>query len=113
MLAIQIGLVGAGRMATALARGFIEAKVVPATAIRASDPYPAARESFARDVPGVRVSENNIEVVKNADLVLIAVKPQQMSDVLAGVRNTIPPNALVVSIAAGVTLDRLAASLPP
>jgi pyrroline-5-carboxylate reductase len=111
MLAIQIGLVGAGRMATALARGFIEANVVPASSIRASDPYQAARDSFARDVPGVHVTDNNIEVVKNADLVLLAVKPQQMSEVVVGIRNEIPQTALVVSIAAGVTIDRLAASL--
>jgi pyrroline-5-carboxylate reductase len=91
----------------------IEATVVSTWSISASDPYQAVRDSFARDVPGVHVTDNNSEVVKNADLVLLAVKPQQMSDVVAGIRNEIPHQALVVSIAAGVTIDRLATSLPP
>jgi pyrroline-5-carboxylate reductase len=113
MLAIQISLIGAGRMATALARGFIEFGIMNATAIRASDPMPAAREAFEREVPGVKVGDNNVSVVKGADIVLLAVKPQQMADVLAGIRDVISRDALVVSIAAGITLDRLAASLPP
>jgi pyrroline-5-carboxylate reductase len=112
MLAIQIGFIGAGRMATALARGFIQANVVNAAAIRASDPVPAARDAFAREVPGVKVLDDNRAVVDGADVVLLAVKPQQMDNVLAGLRNSMPPDALVVSIAAGITLGRLSSLLP-
>ncbi len=113
MLAIQIGILGAGRMATALARGLVEANVVAAKNIRASDPVAAAREAFERDVPGVQVGEDNRSAVESADVVLLAVKPQQMAEVLAGVRDIVPAKALMVSIAAGITLERLAASLPP
>ncbi len=111
MLAIEIGLIGAGQMATALARGFVEAGVIKAGSIRASDPVAAAREAFARDVPGVNVGDDNVSIVKRADVVLLAVKPQQMTDVLAGICDAVPPDALVVSIAAGITLERLAAGL--
>ena len=57
--------------------------------------------------------ENNRPVVSQADVVLLAVKPQKMSEVLAEIRDAIRADALVVSIAAGVTLERLAAGLPP
>jgi pyrroline-5-carboxylate reductase len=99
-------------MATALARGFIEAKVVGASAIRASDPSADARDAFARELPGAVVTENNLAVVENADVVILAVKPQTMSGALAGIRDAIRPQALIVSIAAGITIQRLADALP-
>ncbi len=111
-LSIQIGFMGAGRMATALARGLVGAKTVTAGAIVASDPTPEARESFAGAVPGVSVGADNAAQVGKADVVVLAVKPQQMTEALGSLRNSIRGDALVVSIAAGVTIDRLAASLP-
>jgi pyrroline-5-carboxylate reductase len=113
MLSSHIGFLGGGRMATALARGFVNAKLIEPRALVASDPNSAAREQFAADVPGAKIVAENAEVVSKADVVILAVKPQQMSDVLGGVRDLIRGDALVVSIAAGVTLARLAAGLPP
>ncbi len=113
MPAKKIGLIGAGRMATALARGFIDAGIVRADAIRASDPVATAREAFEREAPGVQVSDDNKSVVERADVVILAVKPQQVGNALAEIRDAIPHEALVVSIAAGITLERLAAALPP
>jgi pyrroline-5-carboxylate reductase len=112
MLAIRIGLIGAGRMATALARGFVDANVVRAAAISASDPSDAARESFACEVPGATILNDNQAVAARANVVLLAVKPQQMTGALAEIRDVLSTDALVVSIAAGVTLERLATGLP-
>jgi pyrroline-5-carboxylate reductase len=113
MPAKKIGLIGAGRMATALARGFMGAGIVRADAIRASDPIAAAREAFQREAPGVLVSDDNKTAVERADVVVLAVKPQQISNVLAEIRDAISHDALIVSIAAGITLQRLAEGLPP
>ena len=99
-------------MATALARGFVEAGLVKPQTLVASDPSADARASFGSEVPGATLVADNGPVVAAADLVLLAVKPQQIGEVLAGIRSTIRPEALVVSIAAGVTLARLAAGLP-
>jgi pyrroline-5-carboxylate reductase len=112
MLAINIAFIGAGRMATALARGLIRSKTVASGAIAASDPSEAARGSFAAEVPGAAVGDDNVAVARSADVVLLAVKPQHMNDALDEIRGALPPGALVVSIAAGVTLERLAARLP-
>ena len=112
MLAIKVGLIGAGRMATALGRGFVAAKLLPASALVASDPQAAARAAFEREVPGARVVEENAVVVSQADVVILAVKPQKMNEALAEIRDTIRPETLVISIAAGVTLKTLAAGLP-
>jgi pyrroline-5-carboxylate reductase len=100
-------------MATALARGFVRSGLFAPSSIVASDPLELARATFESEVPGSTVVERNHAVVDQADVVLLAVKPQKMSEVLADIENVLPPAALVVSIAAGVPLARLAAELPP
>jgi pyrroline-5-carboxylate reductase len=111
MLAIKIGLIGAGRMATALGRGFVNAKLVAASALTASDPSDAAREAFGREVPGAKVVAENSNVFAACDVAILAVKPQLMKQVLAEVREVLRADALVVSIAAGITIDAVAAGL--
>ena len=112
MLAIQIGLMGAGRMATALARGLVQTGIVPPESIVASDPSEDARRAFAAEVPGTTVAPDIADQVAKADVIFLAVKPQQMSAALAALRGSIRADGLVVSIAAGITLERIAAALP-
>ncbi len=112
MLANKIGLIGAGRMATALARGFVGAGLVKPGQLVASDPSADARAAFEREVPGAQVVAANGPVVAAADVVWLAVKPQKMSEALAEIRDAMRPGTLVVSIAAGVTIERIAAGLP-
>src|SRR3954465_7505752 len=97
MLSIKIGLMGAGRMATALAGGLVRAKLVPADAIVACDPSEEARKAFASEIPGTIVEAANSADVARTDVVILAVKPQTMSDALASIRNSIQRNALVIS----------------
>ena len=113
MLAKSIGMIGAGRMATALARGLVRAELVAPSALIASDPSGDARATFARELPAAQVVADNADVASHTDVVVLAVKPQQVTAVLAEIRAAIRADALVVSIAAGVTLKRLATGLPP
>ncbi len=106
----RIGFIGCGAMAKALAGGLIEAGL-PAAQIRASDPVPAARKSFESSI-GARVSEGNDEVVGDSDLVVLAVKPGSVGDVLGGLDPAASARPIWVSIAAGVPLSTLAAALP-
>ena len=109
---VSIGFLGAGKMATALARGVINAGVVSAGDVIASDPIGTAREAFAH-ATGARVTERNSEVVAASDVVVIAVKPDQVVGLLGELSadwNT--GRHLVVSIAAGVTLARMEAAGP-
>jgi pyrroline-5-carboxylate reductase len=112
MLANKLGFIGAGRMATALARGFVQAELLSPTSILASDPFDAAREKFAGAIAGATVYDQNTPVVATVDVLILAVKPQLMSHVLDEIRSKIGKEVLVVSIAAGVPLARLAAGLP-
>jgi pyrroline-5-carboxylate reductase len=105
--AFRIGFLGAGKMATALARGWLSAGLVTADRILASDLVPQARTEFARET-GVSSQEHNRPVVDGSDVLVLAVKPQNMAALLAEIRPLVEPRHLVVSIAAGVTLSQLA-----
>jgi pyrroline-5-carboxylate reductase len=107
---VQIGFLGAGRMATALARGWLNAGLVSAGSCRASDPFPQARETFLAQT-GCLCHTDNRTVVAESDLLVLAVKPQSMAPLLAEIRPVLLRPHLIVSIAAGVTLRQLADGL--
>jgi pyrroline-5-carboxylate reductase len=108
----RIGFLGAGKMATALARGWLSAGLVSVERILASDPFPQARAEFAR-ATGATCQEHNRPVVDGSDVLILAVKPQNMAALLAETRPFIGSRHLVVSIAAGVTLSQLAEGIGP
>lgn len=107
---LSVGFWGAGKMATALAQGFIHGKVTDATRIIASDPVEPARAAFAREVKA-KVTASNLEVAQSASVLVLAVKPDQVGGVLKEVRGSLTADALVLSIAAGVTLATLQSGL--
>ena len=106
----RIGFLGAGKMATALARGWLAAGLVTAERVVASDPLPQARKTFEAET-GFRALESNREVVAASDLLVLAVKPQAIGSLLAEIRSAVNTRHLLVSIAAGVSLRQLADGL--
>jgi pyrroline-5-carboxylate reductase len=109
---LTMGFLGAGRMASALAKGFVQAGLLTADQIIASDPIEAARTHFVQTV-GSRTTASNSEVAGFARVIILSVKPDQVEEVLSEVRNYFTAGCLVVSIAAGVTLTKLEAALNP
>jgi pyrroline-5-carboxylate reductase len=108
---LKIGFLGAGKMATALARGFVRAKLVTAEQIIAGDVSDAARTAFAGET-GAKTTVSNAEVLKFANVLVLAVKPDQVAGVLARQSGDFTNEHLLISIAAGVTLARLESALP-
>jgi pyrroline-5-carboxylate reductase len=100
-MATELGIVGAGNMAEAIARSVIEAGVMRKEEIVAADVSEARRDVFSK--MGVKTVKENAEAVKGARMVLLSVKPQQMKDVLAGISAALGEKTLVVSIAAGIS----------
>jgi pyrroline-5-carboxylate reductase len=97
-------------MATALARGFTRAGLLPAGNILASDPQAPARAAFQRET-GARVASSNLEVVREMPVVVLSVKPDQVDAVLDEISGQVSDGQVLISIAAGVTLARLSAHL--
>jgi pyrroline-5-carboxylate reductase len=112
MLDQRIGLIGAGQMATALAQGFLRAGLTASDRLLAADVDDRARQRFAQAV-GVRTTTDNCQVAAQSDVIVLAVKPQQMAQVAAGLRGAVGAEKLMVSIAAGVRLASLAEWLGP
>jgi pyrroline-5-carboxylate reductase len=101
-----IAFIGAGNMGEALIRGLLAGQAIAATHIIATD-VRAERRDFLVKTFGVRAMDDNVQAVKAADIVVLAVKPQQVSEVLAGFKSAMSSEKLVISIAAGVTAARI------
>jgi pyrroline-5-carboxylate reductase len=101
----SITFIGAGNMARSLIRGLL-ASGYPASAITASDPVAGQRAELT--AAGIHCLQDNSEACRDADVIVLAVKPQILGDVLGGIDN-LRPDQLLISIAAGVPIASLCA----
>jgi pyrroline-5-carboxylate reductase len=97
----SLGIIGAGNMGEAIVRAIIRAGVVKPEFIVAADPSPERRELFERELR-VRCVERAADAAAEMT-VLLAVKPQQMGQVLREIEPVVLLDALVISIAAGIS----------
>ena len=107
----SIAFLGAGNMAGALIRGLLRAKVYAPERILATDIRPERLETLSAD-HGVRVLQDNVSAARQADVVVLATKPQVMGRLLEEVHAELKPSKLVVSIAAGIPLETIERRLP-
>ncbi len=107
-----LAVIGGGRMGEAIVGGLLAAEAFDAGDIVVAEPDPE-RCAAVGSVHGVRCVADGAEAVAGAGIVLLAVKPQVVDEVVAGLSPRIDAGALVVSIAAGVTCARLEEVLPP
>jgi len=108
----SLGLLGAGNMAEALARGVINSGAIPTQRLIASDVSPERRTYFKEKL-GINATTENAEVVKSSDVLVLCVKPQQVDEVLQQIAPFFDAKKhILASICAGVTTARLEAPLP-
>lgn len=103
MLKEKIGFIGGGKMGEALSNGIINAKLSTPDNIMVSDVV-AERCRLLTKEHGIKTTQNNKDVASFADIIILAVKPQLMNDVLVNLKNDIAHRHLVVSIAAGIPI---------
>eukprot|EP00884_Botryococcus_braunii_P019162 jgi/Botrbrau1/592/Bobra.0010s0057.2 len=96
-------------MAEALARGFMRMGVKPSQMI-ATDPLTSRRSAFEKF--GVKTTAQDVEVVRNSDIMIIAAKPQNVPAILQGIGADVSRDHLVMCIAAGVRISTLERALP-
>jgi len=105
-----IAFLGGGNMGEALIRGLLTAKTVTPSQIVVTDVRPERLDSVAKTF-GIRTTGDNMKAVADADIVVLAVKPQQMTTVLAPLKSATSDLTLFISIAAGVTTARIEGEL--
>ncbi|MBU4286019.1 MAG: pyrroline-5-carboxylate reductase [Verrucomicrobia bacterium] len=103
--------VGAGNMAEALVHGIIRAKLLPSQCLRVTDTDRRRLDHFQATF-GVAGFECNVDGVRGAQIVVLAVKPSVMAEVAPEIGVALAPGALVISIAAGISTRRLEQRLP-
>lgn len=107
----KIAIIGAGNIAEALVSGLLKGRVVLPSNIFATDVSEQRRQLFKTRY-GVRVGSNNVEATKGAHVIILAVKPQVIDQVVAELKLPVKSDPLVLSVAAGVPISRLQAKFP-
>ena len=108
---LNIGFIGAGKMASALAGGFVRKEQIGPDQLMASDPYAASRDDFA-SFTGGKTTEHNHEVTSFADIVFLAVKPDRYVEALQSIHAYWRESQCLISIVAGVSTEQVAFYLP-
>ena len=102
----KIGFIGAGNMAGAIIGGIVKSNLVKSENVIASAKTMANLERLQQEY-NINVTLDSKEVVKNSDIVFMAVKPNIFDGVLEGVADLIDDKKIVVSIAAGKSIEAI------
>lgn len=108
---LKIGLIGGGAMGGALATGLVKSGRVPAGALLVSDVNVRCLRNLEETL-GIRAFQDNEPVAGEADVVILAVKPDVVVPVLQSIGSLLRPEQTLISIAAGVPLVRLEKNIP-
>ena len=104
----QVGILGTGNMGEALIHGLLYGHLCRPEQIFCSD-VRAERLKIIREKYGVKSTSHNVELVKQSDIVILAVKPQIMKQVVGEIAKYLDLSKLIISIAAGVPLNAIEA----
>ncbi len=107
---MKIAFIGSGAMAGAMIVGLLRENLAKPENLFASDPR-EERGDELREKYGVLPFIDNLAAIKDVDVVVLSVKPQRLSGVLEELQGNIPEDALVLSIIAGATIDKISTGL--
>jgi pyrroline-5-carboxylate reductase len=106
----KIAFIGPGAMAEAMIGGLIRQQVAEPKALTAAGPT-VERLEYLHKRYGVAATSDNAEAARPADVVVLSVKPQRLDRVLKGLRGAVRPDALVLSIVAGASIEKICSGL--
>lgn len=107
---MKIGLVGGGNMAEAILSSILIKELSRPEEIMVSD-VSETRRDYLQKRYQVLVTANNLEALKGQEIVILAVKPQVLNEVMAGLKNQLKDDQLVISIIAGKSINTLSSGL--
>ena len=101
-----IAFIGAGKMATAIIKGLLGSSLFDKNHIIASEPNKDYAHKIEQEL-GIKMVHNNREAAAQADIILLAVKPFVVKDVLTEIEDRIDDSKLIITIAAGISTNRV------
>lgn len=107
----KIGFIGVGNMAQAIISAWVESKTVAPTQIYGTNRTPGKLKKVS-ETYGIKALSNNEELIETCDLIVLAVKPQDLMGALESIGSSFGPQHIVMSLAAGVSLQQLRRLLP-
>jgi pyrroline-5-carboxylate reductase len=106
---MKIAIIGAGNMGGAIARGLAKGEIIQSQDIYVSDASDHQLKALKLACPDITVSTSNVEYIKNADIIVLAVKPWLVEQIAAEIEKKIDyKSQIIVSVAAGVDFSKLA-----
>lgn len=105
MIDQKITIIGGGNLGSAIALGLIKSKQIQPSALTVTRRRLNLLENLAAN--GVTVSGNNVEASRNADIIVLAIKPYQILSVIEEIKPVLKPNQILISLVAGVGLQKL------
>ena len=106
----KVGVIGGGKMGGALIGGILARHLVSAEGLIVADADQKQRDEMKK-THGVATTESNRVAAKSAQVIILAVKPQNMAEVLADISGVVDKSKLIISIAAGITIQFIAERL--
>jgi len=107
----KIGIIGTGNMGEILIRGLMEGNVVDRGNVLAAEINPERKE-FIQETYGINVESNACAVAEKSDILILAVKPQNLSQVLTLISDSVNEEQLLISIVAGANTGTIAEHFP-
>ena len=107
----EIGVIGAGNAAEGIVHGILRNTLLFADRMIASDPLELRRSLF-RERFGIDITDDNVRLVTNSSILILAIKPQQHAEVCRAIAEHIRADHLIVSIMAGVSTRSLEELFP-
>ena len=101
----KIAIIGGGNLGTAIAEGLLKSKFCKAPDITITKRKISTLQKLSER--GVKVTANNAEAVSNSEIVILAVKPYQVTDVLNSFKKTLTPQHILVSVVTGVLVSEI------
>jgi pyrroline-5-carboxylate reductase len=99
---MKVSIIGGGNLGTAIAEGLLKSKFVKATDITVTKRNISTLKSLKEK--GIKVTSDNVEAVKNSELIILAVKPFQIASVLDGFKKALTSKHILVSVITGISI---------
>ncbi len=107
---MKIGFIGGGNMAEAILAAILKQKLASQNEITVSDIAPARRD-YLQQTYKVPTTDNNLNSVQGKDVIILAVKPQVLAEVMTGLRGQLKPGQLLISIVAAKSIQTISSGL--